>query len=197
MSPPCGRKRNCKGVVVIAQQTADRVSANAVANALLQPRGAYAPRSWSRAFVHRRNCDFYDAQTHMHRSGGRQPAVAGESHLQRRFSTQSREYIARAHERRVSVRYAFRKHACRGDSASTTGDRRRCADKHHCSRGFRPTAGLRPLLLYPPRNAIPEQLRNALASASPDSPRRAYARRSWIGYSPFATRDSPFATRYC
>ena len=130
-------------------------------------------------------------------SGGRQPAVARESHLQRRFSTQSREYVARAHERRVSVRYAFRKHACRGDSASTTGDRRRCADKHHCSRGFRPTAGLRPLLLYPPRNAIPEQLRNALASASPDSPRRAYARRSWIGYSPFATRDSPFATRYC
>mgnify|MGYP000194568017 CR=1 FL=1 len=38
-------------------------------------RGAYAPRSCSRAFAHRRNCDFCDAQTYMHRSGGRKPAV--------------------------------------------------------------------------------------------------------------------------
>jgi len=38
--------------------------------------GAYAPRSCSRAFAHRRNCDFCDAQTYMHRSGGCQPAVA-------------------------------------------------------------------------------------------------------------------------
>ena len=30
------------------------------------PRGAYAPRSCSRAFARRRNCDLCDAQTHMH-----------------------------------------------------------------------------------------------------------------------------------
>jgi len=51
---------------------------------LPQPRGAYAPRSWSCAFAGRRNCDFCDAQTHMHRSGGREPAVGRtETDLQR------------------------------------------------------------------------------------------------------------------
>jgi len=52
---------------------------------LPQPRGAYAPRSWSCAFAGRRNCDFCDAQTHMHRSGGCEPAVVLETYLHTRF----------------------------------------------------------------------------------------------------------------
>jgi len=40
------------------------------------PGGLTPPALVSRAFARRRICDFYDAQTHMHRSGGRDPAVA-------------------------------------------------------------------------------------------------------------------------
>ena len=39
-------------------------------------RGLRPPRSCWRVFGRRRNCDFCDAQTHMHRSGGREPTVA-------------------------------------------------------------------------------------------------------------------------
>jgi hypothetical protein len=47
--------------------------AGAVAAA--NPRGAYAPRSCCIANVCRRKNDFCDARTHIHKSGGRQPAV--------------------------------------------------------------------------------------------------------------------------
>ena len=41
------------------------MSGNVVGFPFVEPRGAYAPRSRSRAFAHRRNCDFSDAQTHV------------------------------------------------------------------------------------------------------------------------------------
>jgi hypothetical protein len=45
------------------------------ATAFCFPRGAYAPRSCCRANVCRRKNDFCDARTHIHKSGGREPAV--------------------------------------------------------------------------------------------------------------------------
>ena len=57
------------------------------------PRGAYAPRSWSR----RRNCDFCDAQTDMHRSGACKPAVA-----RRRTCKENRKPQVGAHSRSIS-----------------------------------------------------------------------------------------------
>ena len=57
-----------------------------LAGAVSEPRGAYAPPALVQApFARRRNCDFHDVQTHMHRSGGRQPAVVLETYLHTRF----------------------------------------------------------------------------------------------------------------
>jgi len=58
---------------------------NVSAITFVKPRGAYTPRSCSRACARRRNCDFSDVQTHIHKSGGRQPAVSREPHWQGRF----------------------------------------------------------------------------------------------------------------
>jgi hypothetical protein len=44
------------------------------------PRGAYAPRSCCSANVCRRKNDFCDARTHIHKSGGRQPAVVCDTY---------------------------------------------------------------------------------------------------------------------
>jgi hypothetical protein len=57
------------------RETADGMLTNAGAVAVANPRGAYAPRSCCSANVCRRKNDFCDAQTHAHKSGGRQPAV--------------------------------------------------------------------------------------------------------------------------
>jgi hypothetical protein len=67
------------------------------------PRGAYAPRSCCRANVCRRKNDFGDARTHIHKSGGRQPAVGvREARLQERFRKVAGDCRRRAHERRWS-----------------------------------------------------------------------------------------------
>ena len=60
---------------------------NVGAITFVKPRGAYAPRSCSRAFAHRRNCDFCDAHTHTHQ------------------------------ERQVSARRVIGKRTCKGASA--------------------------------------------------------------------------------
>jgi hypothetical protein len=64
----------------------------AVAFTVIVPRGAYAPRSCiaTRTSAGIKN-DFCDAQTHMHKSGDRQPAVVRVAHLQRRAFFSERE----------------------------------------------------------------------------------------------------------
>jgi hypothetical protein len=52
-----------------------RRKAVAICNGVLFPTGAYAPRSWCSANVCRRKNDLCDVETHIPRSGGRQPAV--------------------------------------------------------------------------------------------------------------------------
>ena len=59
-------QRTCKGASAIARKTADGALTSVGAIAVAQARGAYAPRSCSREFAHRRNCDFYDVQTLTH-----------------------------------------------------------------------------------------------------------------------------------
>ena len=46
VSPPWLRRRNCKNASAKSLETADGVLANAGADAVAKPRGAYAPRSW-------------------------------------------------------------------------------------------------------------------------------------------------------
>jgi len=75
VSPPWLGRRICKNAFAKSRQTADGVLTNAGADAVAEPRGAYAPRPCSRVFAGPWNCDFCDAQTYMHRSGGREPAV--------------------------------------------------------------------------------------------------------------------------
>jgi len=80
VSPPWLGRRICKNAFAKSRETADGVLTNAGADAVAEPRGAYAsPLLVPRAFAGRRNCDFCDAQTYMHRSGGRDPAVVRES----------------------------------------------------------------------------------------------------------------------
>ena len=55
--------RACNGTSAITRETAYCVLTNAVAIAFVKPRGAYVPRSCSRTFARRRNCDFCDPQT--------------------------------------------------------------------------------------------------------------------------------------
>jgi len=74
--PPWDGKRTCKNASAKWQKTVAGALADAVAIAVAKPRAAYAPRSCSRTFARRRNCDFSDVHTHIYRSGGREPAVA-------------------------------------------------------------------------------------------------------------------------
>gem|GEM_PF-3011104 len=122
VSPPWLGERTCNGTSAITRETAYCVLTNAGAITAAKPRGAYAPRSCSRAFAHRRNCDFCDAQSHIEKerwasarresgtalagecdsrrwtnhvkSGGCQPAVVRETRLQRRYRTRSRTLVA-------------------------------------------------------------------------------------------------------
>ena len=72
------------------------VLAHSVAVALPRTTGGLRPpRSWSRAFARRRNCDFSDAQTHIRRSGGREPTVVREAHLLRQFRIHSQTIVVR------------------------------------------------------------------------------------------------------
>jgi hypothetical protein len=68
-------KRTCKSASAKSRVTAGGVLTNAGGFAVANPRGAYAPRSWCSANVCQRKNDFRDARTHIHKSGGRQPAV--------------------------------------------------------------------------------------------------------------------------
>jgi len=71
------------------------VLAHSVAVALPRTTGGLRPpRSCSRAFARRRNCDFSDAQTHIRRSGGRKPAVVALATPQRRSTRHSHAAIA-------------------------------------------------------------------------------------------------------
>jgi hypothetical protein len=74
------------------------------ATAFCIPRGAYAPRSWCSANVCRGKNDLCDARTRIRKSGGRQPAVVGDTmgyRKNRALFADSRTY---QQERRVSAR---------------------------------------------------------------------------------------------
>ena len=147
VSPPYVGKRDCKGVAVIAQQTGDRLSANTVANALPQPRGGLRPPLLFRApFARRRNCEFCDAQTHMHRSGGRQPAVFVGNARARMTTpgfTQRRRTRTRSGTRQPAVRRETRLQR-RGRDCSA--DCLPCVSEHRCSRVAATTGAYAPAL---------------------------------------------------
>jgi len=65
VSPPWVGNRACNGTSAITRETAYCVLTNAGAITAAKPRGAYTPRSCSRACARRRNCDFSDARTHV------------------------------------------------------------------------------------------------------------------------------------
>jgi hypothetical protein len=76
VSPPCVLgKRTCRNASAKSRETAGGVLANAGAGPVANPRGAYAPRSYVAVRTLPAKNDFCDARTHIHKSGGRQPAV--------------------------------------------------------------------------------------------------------------------------
>jgi hypothetical protein len=128
--------------------------------AILFPRGAYAPaRGDVTTTVCRRNGDFCDAQTHIHKSGGRQPAVG----------------VSNA----VAIANAFaQRHAPQPAGGCKPRLQRQCGEfgrfEYACGRYS--TGGLRPPLLVAPADAVAE-VRFSLTRAIL-FPRGAYAPRS-------------------
>jgi hypothetical protein len=70
-------KCTCRYAAAKSRQTTIAVPTNAGAFACSEPTGGLRPPllALGRVFVHRRNNAFCDAETHVHKSGGRQPAV--------------------------------------------------------------------------------------------------------------------------
>jgi hypothetical protein len=90
-APDCPRADCCRKAV-------------AIGNGVLYPTGGLRPRSWCSANVCRRKNDFCDARTRIPRSGGRQPAVVGDTtgyRKNRALFADSRTY---QQERRASAR---------------------------------------------------------------------------------------------
>jgi len=74
--------------VGVVGRTLPQRAGNALASAFVKPRGAYAPRSWLRSERLPAKSDFCDRRTHVHKSGGREPAVVLLTLVQSRtFST--------------------------------------------------------------------------------------------------------------
>jgi hypothetical protein len=76
VSPPWFGKRTCQYASAKSREFVNGAMTNSGAVAVANPRGDYAPPLlYWRANVRRRNSDLCDAQTHISRSGGREPAV--------------------------------------------------------------------------------------------------------------------------
>jgi hypothetical protein len=109
--------------------------------------GLRPPLLYCVANVCRRKNDFSDAQTHVHKSGGRQPAVGVSIALAMKDGfvvSDDRRY----QERRASARRGVRETHLQERRRKVAGDRRHYAHERRCSSASEPTGGLRPPLLY-------------------------------------------------
>ncbi len=103
VSPPWLGKRICRYASAKSPESGNGALTNAGAIAIVNPRGANAPRSWLHGVRSPRKWRFLRCtNARSTRSGVCQPAVVGETHLPVRFRKVADDRHRRAHERRCS-----------------------------------------------------------------------------------------------
>jgi len=117
VSPPWLGRRICKNAFAKSRQTADGVLTNAGADAVAEPRGAYAPRSCSRMCVRpSQNSLFQRRANDVHQerrvSARRGVGIALAKTIPHTFAD---DRLAQALERRLSAPRVCGKRTCKDD----------------------------------------------------------------------------------